>query len=170
MNRPNLLCPIFCLSAAHILNLSVTITNLSAQTAPPTPLAGNPLSVESTLPYHLPPFDKIKDSDFQPAIETGMVEQLKEVEAIAANPEKATFDNTIVALERTGQLLDRAERTFSNQNACNTNPALQKTEADMAPKLAAHSDAIHLNGKLFARVQDLYSSRDTLSLDPEATY
>src|SRR4030095_13213022 len=104
------------------------------------------------------------------AIETGMREQLKEVEPIANNSEKPTFDNTIVALERTGRLLDRAQRTFSNLNACNTNPTLQKIDKEMAPKLAAHRDEIFLNPKLFARVQELYSNRDNLGLDPESAY
>src|SRR6266705_2512524 len=130
----------------------------------------NPLLKESALPYHYPPFDKIKDEHFVPAMEAGMREQLKEVDAIANNSEKATFDNTVVALERTGRLLDRAERTFSNLNACNTNPALQKMKKEMAPKLSAHRDAIHLNGKLFARIQQLYDNRDKLGLDPESAY
>src|SRR6266404_653894 len=130
----------------------------------------NPLLKESTLPYHLPPFDQIKDEHFVPAMEAGMRDQLKEVDAVANNSEKATFDNTIVALERTGRSLDRAERTFSNLNACNTNPMLQKIDKEMAPKLSAHRDAIHLNGKLFARIQQLYDNRDELGLDPESAY
>src|SRR5437667_2419533 len=105
-----------------------------------------------------------------PATEVGMQEQLKEVDVVANSPEKPTFENTIVALERTGRLLDRAGRTFSNLNACNTNPTLQKIETEMAPKLAAHEDAIHLNGKLFARIQELYSNREKLGLDPESSY
>src|SRR5438309_9869516 len=99
-----------------------------------------------------------------------MREQLKEIEPIANSSAKPTFDNTVVALERTGRLLDRAEQTFSNLNACNTNPALQKIETEMAPKLAAHRDVIHLNGKLFARIQQLYDNRDKLGLDPESAY
>src|SRR5216110_2778438 len=130
----------------------------------------NPLLKESTLPYHLPPFDQIKDQHFVPAMEAGMRDQLKEVDAVANNPEKPTFENTVVALERTGRSLDRAERTFSNLNACNTNPALQKIDKEMAPKLSAHRDAIHLNGKLFARIQQLYDNRDKLGLDPESAY
>ena len=130
----------------------------------------NPLLKESALPYHYPPFDKIKDAHFVPAIEAGMREQLKEVDLVANNSEKPTFENTVVALERTGRLLDRAEQTFSNLNACNTNPTLQKIEKEMAPKLSAHRDAIHLNGKLFARIQQLYDSRDKLGLDPESAY
>src|SRR5204863_2640310 len=136
----------------------------------PSPKSDNPLLTESALPYQLPPFDKIKDEHFVPAMEAGMREQLKEVDAVANLSEKPTFENTIVALECTGRLLDRAGRTFSNLNACNTNPTLQKIETEMAPKLAAHQDAIHLNGKLFARVEDLYSNRDQLGLDPESAY
>src|SRR5256885_13378401 len=128
----------------------------------------NPLMTESALPLHYPAFDKIKDSDFTPAIDAGMREQLKEIEPIANSSEKPTFENTVVALDRTGRLLDRAETTFSNLNSCNTNPALQKIETEMAPKLAAHRDAIHLNGKLFARVHELYDNRDKLGLDPES--
>src|SRR6184192_1928307 len=130
----------------------------------------NPLLKESTLPPHLPPFDQIKDGHFVPAMEAGMRDQLKEVDAVANNSEKTTFENTVVALERTGRSLDRAERTFSNLNACNTNPALQKIDKEMAPKLSAHRDAIHLNGKLFARIQQLYNDRDKLGLDPESAY
>src|SRR5213596_2171858 len=130
----------------------------------------NPLLTESSLPYHVPPFDRIKDEHFAPAMEAGMHEELKEVEVVANNSEKPTFENTIVALERTGRLLDRAERSFDNLNACNTNPTLQKIETEMAPKLAAHRDAIHLNSKLFARVQELYDNRDKLGLDPESAY
>ncbi|HEU5246190.1 MAG TPA: M3 family metallopeptidase, partial [Candidatus Udaeobacter sp.] len=151
----------------HIAAISVM-----AQTSPVQnpDMADNPLLTESSLPYHIPPFDKIKDQHFAPAIEEGMRQQLKEVEAVASNSEKPTFDNTIVALERTGRLLDRAERTFSNLNACNTNPEMQKIEKEMAPKLAAHRDAIHLNSKLFARIQELYDNRDSLGLDPESAY
>src|SRR5213595_2910696 len=133
-------------------------------------LKDNPLLTESSLPYQIPPFDKIKDEHFEPAVEAGMREELKEVEAVANNSEKPTFENTIVALERTGRLLDRAERTFENLNACNTNPTLQKIETEIAPKLSAHRDAIHLNGKLFARIQELYEHRDNLGLDPESAY
>ena len=151
----------------HIVVISVT-----AQTPPVqnSNVEGNPLLTESSLPYHVPPFDRIKDEHFAPAMEKGMREELKEVEVVANNSEKPTFENTIVALERTGRLLDRAERSFDNLNACNTNPTLQKIETEMAPKLAAHRDAIHLNSKLFARVQELYDNRDKLGLDPESAY
>jgi len=135
-----------------------------------TDLNDNPLAAESVLPYQYPSFDKIKDEHFVPAIEAGMREQLKEIEPIANNSEKPTFDNTIVALERTGRLLDRAQRTFSNLNACDTNPTRQKIDKEMAPKLAAHRDEIFLNPKLFARVKALYEKRGELGLDPESAY
>src|SRR5213082_3162780 len=164
-------------SAQTVLCAALAMTHISAMalTAQSSPMQNsnaeaNPLLTQSALPYHVPPFDKIKDEHFAPAMEQGMREQLKEVEVVANNSERPTFDNTIVALERTGRLLDRAERTFSNLNACNTNPALQKIETEMAPKLAAHRDAIHLNGKLFARIQELYDNRDKLGLDPESAY
>ncbi len=130
----------------------------------------NPLLIESTLPYHLPPFDRIKDTDFEPAYAQGMTEHLKEVETIANQPGAATFENTIVALERSGQLLERVERIFSNLAGANTNPAIQKTESVMAPKLAAHADEIHLNPALFRRIQALYDQRDKLALDAESKY
>ncbi len=150
----------------------MSATSLSAKKEPRKPASGgaNPLLTESALPYHLPPFDKIKDGDFTPALEAGMREQLKEADKIAGNKEKATFENTVVALERTGRLLDRTQRIFSNLNACNTNPVLQKIETEMAPKLAAHRDAIYLNSRLFARIQELYDNRDKLGLDPESSY
>src|SRR5437762_5486155 len=141
--------------------LSAQITAVSAANP-----SDNPLLKESTLPYHYPPFDQIKDEHFAPAIEAGMREQLKEVDLVANSSEKATFDNTVVALERTGRLLDRAEQTFSNLNSCNTNPAMQKIEKEMAPKLSAHHDAIDLNGKLFARLKRLHDGHVKLGLDP----
>src|SRR5438093_10034222 len=155
------------LAMTHIAAISVI-----GQTSPVqnSNVEDNPLLSESSLPYHVPPFDKIKDEHFVPAIDAGMRDQLKEIEPIANSSEKATFDNTIVALERTGQLLDRAQRTFSNLNACDTNPTRQKIDKEMAPKLAAHRDEIFLNPKLFARVQALYEKRDELGLDPESAY
>jgi len=130
----------------------------------------NPLMNESALPYHYPAFDKLKNENFVPAIDVGMREQLNEIDPIANSSEKPTFENTIVAMERTGRLLDRAQRTFSNLNACDTNPTRQKIEKETAPKLSAHRDAIFLNPKLFARVQALYDKRDSLGLDPESAY
>src|SRR2546430_4996367 len=164
-------------SAEATLSLIVAVTHIAAisviaQTSPvqnPN-MTDNPLLTESSLPYHIPPFDKIKDEHFEPAIQAGMPQGLEEVEGVANDSEKPTFDNPIGALEPPGRLLDRAERTFSNLNACNTNPTLQKIETEIAPQLSAHRDAIHLNGKLFARIQELYDNRDNLGLDPESAY
>jgi peptidyl-dipeptidase Dcp len=159
------------LAAMQITSASLNAGKSSAKNSPSPPAGGaNPLLAESTLPYHTPPFDKIKDEHFVPAIDAGMREELKEVDKIAASSEKPTLDNTIVALERTGRILDRAERTFSNLNSADTNPTRQKIDTETAPKLSAHRDAIFLNGKLFARIQELYSNRDKLGLDPESAY
>ena len=128
----------------------------------------SPFYAPSTLPFHAPPFDKIKDEDYQPAIEAGMAEELVEIQAIADNPAAPTYENTLVAMEKTGQLLQRALAAFSAMTAANTNPALQKVQADEAPKLAAHQDAIALNAKLFARVAAVYKQRESLKLDPES--
>jgi peptidyl-dipeptidase Dcp len=128
----------------------------------------NPFYAQSTLPFQAPPFDKIKDSDFQPAIEAGMAQQLNEVQAIANDPDPPSFENTIVALEKTGQLFTRAMAVFNGITGANTNPTLQKIQEVEAPKLAAHHDAIYLDAKLFARVSTLYKERDSLKLDPES--
>src|SRR4029077_5392617 len=101
----------------------------------------NPFYAPSTLPFHAPPFDRIKDEDYQPAIEAGMAEQLSEIQAIADNPAAATFDNTLVAMEKSGQLLRRAQAAFRAVAGANTNPVLQKVRTEEAPKLAAHQDA-----------------------------
>ena len=140
---------------------------MSIVQAQPAP-AANPLLSVSPLPLAYPQFDKIKDEHYAPAYERGMTENLAEVAAIATNAAPATFDNTIVALERSGQLLGRVSRIFSNINGCNTNPTLQAVEKTFAPKLAAHRDAILLNAALFARVRSLHEARTGLSLDPES--
>jgi peptidyl-dipeptidase Dcp len=129
---------------------------------------GNPFYAPSTLPFHTPPFDKIKDSDYQPAIDAGMAQQIKEIEAVANDPAPPSFENTIVALERSGQLLTRVSLAFNCVTGANTDDALQKVQDYEAPRLAAHQDAIYLNAKLFARVKAIYEQRASLHLDPEA--
>jgi peptidyl-dipeptidase Dcp len=129
---------------------------------------GNPFYAPSTLPFHVPPFDKIKDSDYEPAIDAGMAQQLKQVEAIAGNPAAPTFENTLVALEKSGQLLDRVMQAFNCVTGANTDPALQQVQAIEAPRLAANQDAIYLNARLFARIKAVYDERASLHLDPEA--
>ena len=138
--------------------------------AAPAAVSTNPLLTESPLPYHLPPFNLIKDEHYAPAFAAAMAAQLKEVEAIATNPAAPTFDNTLVALERSGVILNRVNALFSNLAGANTNPTLEQVEADIAPKLAAHRDAILLNPALFARVQRLYAQRDALGLDAESRW
>ena len=120
--------------------------------------AANPFYAPSTLPFQAPPFDQIKDGDYQPAFEEGMKQQLAEIATIADNPAPPTFDNTIVAIEKTGALLTRTMRAFNAVSGANTNDTLQKVQEAMAPKLAAHQDAIYLNAKLFARIKALYDS------------
>jgi peptidyl-dipeptidase Dcp len=137
-------------------------------TAAPKPAAPeNPLFTASSLYLQAPRFDLIKDEHFQPAIEKGMKEQIAEVEAVANSNDAATFENTIVALEKTGQLLTRSYAIFSNLTTANTNETLEKIQLEMAPRLAAHTDAILLNAKLFAKVHKLYEGRETLGLDAE---
>jgi peptidyl-dipeptidase Dcp len=140
----------------------------SNRTDPAQTAACNPFLEPSPLPYQAPRFNLIKDSDFEPAIEEGMKRQLAEIENIANNPAPPTFDNTVVAMEKTGQMLDRAERVFQALNGANTNDTLQKIDQTEAPRLAAHQDAIYLNPKLFRRVEAIYKERDKLHLSPEA--
>jgi peptidyl-dipeptidase Dcp len=128
----------------------------------------NPFYAPSTLPFHAPPFDKIKDSDYQPALDAGMAQQLAEVEKIADNPEPSTFENTFVAFEKSGQLLDRAQAAFNCVTQANTDPELAKTQEYEAPRLAAEQDEMYLNARLFARVKAIYDQRASLHLDPES--
>ena len=128
----------------------------------------NPFVNASKLPFQAPAFDQIKDSDFKPAIEEGMKQQQIEIAKIADQTEPATFDNTILAIEKSGQLLGRVNRVFGLLTGANTNPDLQKVQEEEAPKLTANNDAIYLNTKLFKRVESVYQERAKLKLDPEA--
>ncbi|MBS0578986.1 MAG: M3 family metallopeptidase [Proteobacteria bacterium] len=130
-------------------------------------MADNPFARASTLAFELPPFDRIHDADYLPAYEAGMAEQMREVAAIAHDPHAPTFENTIVALERSGQLLHRVEAVFGRLNACNTNPVMQALDTELAPRLAAHADAVQLDPALWARVDALYGKRASLHLGPE---
>ncbi len=128
----------------------------------------NPLFTKSTLPYQAPPFDRIKDEHYVPAFEEGMKRQRAEIDAIANSTAAPTFENTIVAMENSGDLLLRTAKVFDNLSLANTNDAMQKIEADMSPKRAAHRDAIYMNAKLYQRVKALYDQRATLGLDAES--
>jgi len=134
------------------------------------PPAANPFFEKSPLPFEAPPFDRIKDSDYQPAIEEGMKRELAEVQAIANNPDAPTFANTIEAMEKTGALLRRVQRVFGGMTQSNTNPTLQKIQAAVAPKAAAHRDAINLDPKLFVRIKTIYDARNKSGLDAEQKF
>ena len=140
--------------------------NLSAQTADFNFGPGNPFYAASTLPFQAPPFDKIKDSDYQPAIDAGMAEQRKEMQAIADNPAAPTFENTIVAMEKSGQLFNRVMLVFNGVTAANLDPELQKVQDYRSSANSRRmQDAIYLDAKLFQRVAKLYKERDSLKLD-----
>jgi len=132
--------------------------------------AGSPFAAASPLPYAAPQFDKIKDTDYQPAIEAGMVQDSADSEAIANNPAAATFDNTIVALEKSGRLLADANLLFQNVLQSNSSDVLQKVNNDEAPRLQAHNDSILLNPKLFARVKAVYEARETSGLTADQKF
>jgi len=148
--------------------LTITLTAIAQPAAEST--RSNPLYTASPLPFHAPPFDKIKDTDYQPAIEEGMKRQLAEIHLIANASAPPTLANTIEALEKSGALLTRASKIFFNLTQSNTNDAFQKIEAEESPKLAAHQDAIFMNPKLYARVKALYDGRASSGLDAESQY
>jgi len=150
-----------------LIAASVAMANL-AYAAPLD--ATNPFAKPSTLQYGYPAFDKIKNEHFAPAFAEGMREQAAEVEAIANNKAAPTFENTIVAMERSGRLLNRVSTVFGTLVGSYTNDSLQALDKELAPKLAAHGDAIRLNPKLFQRIQTLYAKRDKLGLDAESKY
>ena len=129
--------------------------------------ASNPFAKPSTLPLQAPDFSKIKDSDYLPALLAGMAQQKREVLQIANNPAPPTFANTVVAMERSGQLLERANLAFSAVNGANTNDTLQATDTKTAPLFAAHNDFIYLNAKLFQRFKTLHDQQASLNLNPE---
>jgi len=130
--------------------------------------ADNPFLKESTLFLQAPAFDKIKNSDFQPAFEEGIKRQQDEVKEIAENTAAPTFENTVVALEKSGQMLGRVNHAFNVLSSTNSNPDLQKLKEEIAPKLTASNDAIYLNTKLFKRIDTIYGQRAALKLDPES--
>lgn len=146
----------------------VFANNVFAQTASNQLPEDNPFKYKSSLPYQAIPFDKIKDEHYRPALLEGLRLQLEEVTKIANNAAPPTFENTVVALEMSGELMNRVSAAFGSQTSANTNPALQKLREEMAPKMAANSNAIYLNDKLFGRIQTVYNNRSSLKLDPES--
>lgn len=125
--------------------------------APDASLSANPFMKKSALQYQAPEFDKIKDEHFKPAFDYGMKVQLAEIDNIANNPDDATFGNTILALENSGEILKRAQIVFYNLTGSNTNPALQKLEEEYAPVFSGLSDKIYLNEKLYSRIKAISS-------------
>lgn len=164
LGKGNLLNAIICMALSAV-TLGSCITQAQTTTAFGP---GNPFYAPSTLPFHAPPFNKIKDNDYLPAIEAGISRQFAQFSAIADNPAPPTFNNTLVALEKSGQLLDRVMQVFNCVTGANTDPTLQKVQQYEAPRLAALQDAMFLNPKLFARVKAVYQKRATLHLDPES--
>ena len=150
-----------------ILALAIAIGN-APTTAAQEEMADNPFFAESPLPHQHPPFDRIDDAHYTPAFERGMADQIAEIEAIAGASEPPTFENTIVALERSGQLLNRVAATFFALSSADTNDAINAIRNEMAPRLAAHTDRMLLDAGLFARVESLYEQRADLGLDDES--
>ena len=155
--------------AIGVLGCAPVATQSASTPAPVAAAGSNPLFVESTLPYHAPRFDLIRNEHYQPALEEGMRQQLAEIDAIAKQTTPPTFDNTIVAMEKSGALLTRAAKTFFGVIQANTNDTLQKVQQIEAPKLAAHNDAIYLNDQLYRRVKSIYDGRASGNYTPEQT-
>ncbi|GAA0341994.1 M3 family metallopeptidase [Bowmanella denitrificans] len=145
---------------------STNLTQSTSQTAAAQQI--NPLLSASPLQYQAPDFSQIKDAHFLPAFEQGMAEHLQDIQAIIDNPQPASFDNTIVAMEKAGPLLTRVSRIFFNLVGTDSNEARRALQSELAPRLAAHSDNINLNAALFARVESVYQQRDALKLDAES--
>jgi len=130
----------------------------------------NPFALRSTLEFELPDFAAIKEEHYLPAFYAGCTEQLSEIEQILNSPGAATFENTIVAMEKSGQILKRMLLVFYNKSSSDTNDALDAIEEELAPKLAAHQDAIQLNPALFARIESLYKAREASNLSSEDSW
>ncbi|CAI5813430.1 metallo-peptidase [Leishmania braziliensis MHOM/BR/75/M2904] len=126
-------------------------------------MSANPLLQQSSLPYQYPPFDRVKVEHYAPAFEQGMAEQMAEIEAIKANPDTPTFENTVVALEESGALLTRAHMLFRNLCAAHVNPEMQKLEQAYAPKFSAHTDRVYLDSALYSRIRAVYDERACLA-------
>jgi peptidyl-dipeptidase Dcp len=156
----------------HVLLIASTLAISSLAFAAPDAAQGaaNPFARQSSLPFQYPAFDKIRNEDFAPAYAEGMRVQAAEIDTIANNPKPATFENTIVAMERSGQLLARVGSVFGNLSGANTNETMQALDRELAPKLAAHSDAIRLNEKLYQRIKSLVDKRAKLGLDAESAH
>ncbi len=130
----------------------------------------NPFFEPSTLPYGMPPFAEIRDEHYRPAFEKGMADQLEEIAAITASADLPTFENTMIPLERSGQLLDRVATVFYNKSSADSTDFTNELEEEIAPLLAAHSDAIRLDAQLYWRISTIHDQLDQLGLDAESRY
>jgi len=157
---------VFALCAMSFSPLSIIAMTSQAPTA--SAARENPLLKPSPLPFGAPAFDRIQDADYKPAMEAGIKAQLDEVAGIVANSAAPTFENTLVALEKSGNLLQRVSLVLNALASANTNPTIQALQEELAPKLAALDDAIFLNDKLFARAEAVYTQRASLTLDTES--
>jgi len=127
----------------------------------------NPFFDNYSTPFEVPPFHLIKNEHFKPALLEGIKQQEAEIEAITSNKKKPTFENTILAMEESGELLSKVRTVFSNLNSANTNPEIQAIAKELAPNLSAHSDNINLNQALFARVKNIWDNQKNLKLNQE---
>jgi len=151
--------------------LSITILSCNQNkknTSMNNDLKGNPFLKESTLPYHAPDFTKIKNKDFKPALLEAMKQQSEAIKKIVKNSKQPTFDNTILALEKSKEMLDRVSNVFNSLTAANTNDTLKKVQTEISPLEAKHFDEIYLNNKLFSKVKAIYDTRNNLKLDGES--
>ena len=148
--------------------MSFSLASCDNNTDSSANLKDNPFMEESTLPYFAPDFDKIKNEHFKPAFLEGMKQQTEAISQITTNKEEPTFDNTVIAIEKSNELLSRVSRTFSALTGAHTNPELQEVQTFLAPKLSAHYDAIYLNDALFQRLKTLFNKKNELGLDSES--
>lgn len=132
------------------------------------PMDNNPFFAESTLPYYAPDFSKINNEHFKPALLKGIEEKRENIEEIANNPEEPTFENTIIAMEKSGDLLTRTSRVFYALSSADTNETIQEVSEELAPKLSELNDGIYLNDKLFQRIKTLHNQKEDLGLDEES--
>ena len=151
--------------------IALSVITLASCTSKPEQKAEvespNPFLSEYTTPFQVPPFDQIKNEHYMPAFEAGIKEQQAEVEAICNNAEPATFENTILPFDKSGQILDRVSNVFFNLNECLTNDEMIAIAEQVLPMLSKHSDAIMMNPKLFERIDYVYQHRNEMGLDDQ---
>ena len=132
-----------------------------------TTAPGDIFLTEFTTPFGVPPFDKITLEDYMPAFKAGIAEQQAEVAAITNQPEAPDFENTIVALDQSGETLRRVSAVFYGQNSANTNDEMQAVSRELSPLLSKNSDDIRMNADLFKRIKTVYDNQEAMNLDKE---